>query len=107
MDVFTGRTISDSTGVGDFIDTQDFSISWTNTWMPRLSTNLGLYLTTSNFENNAREDDVTRVNLDVNYKLMKTTMISTGVKLAQRDSTSATDEYDQAIYQISIKSTFK
>jgi hypothetical protein len=106
VDVYTGRRVSDSTGIGDFIDTQDISVSWTHNWMPRLSTKLGLYYANSQYEGNPREDDLTSFNLGVNYDLMKRTTLSAGVNFANRDSTTATEEYDQTVYMISINSAF-
>jgi len=106
VDVYTGRTVSDNTGIGDFIDTQDISVSWTHNWMPRLSTKLGFYFANSDYEGNIREDDLTNFNLGVNYDVMKRTTVSAGVNFTQNDSTSSTEEYDRTIYHISINSAF-
>jgi len=106
LDIYTGRTVTDSTGVGDFIDTKDLSVNWTHNWMPRLSTKLGLYYANSTYEGDTREDDLTSFNLGVNYNLMKRTTVSAGVTFGNRDSTKSTDEYEQTVYMISINSAF-
>ena len=106
VDIYTGRTVSDSTGIGDFIDTQDFSVNWTHNWMPRLSTKLGFYFANSSYEGDTREDDLTNFNLGATYNLMKRTSVSAGVTFGNRASTKSTDEYDQTVYMISINSAF-
>ena len=106
VDVYTGRRVSDSTGIGDFIDTQDISVNWSHNWMPRVSTKLGIYYANSAYENDPREDDLTSFNLGVKYDLMKRTSVSAGVNFANRSSTSAKEEYDQTVYMISINSAF-
>ncbi len=106
VDIYTGRTVTDSTGVGDYIDTQDLSVNWTHNWMPRLSTKLGFYYANSSYEGYTREDDLTNFNLGATYNLMKRTSVSAGVTFGNRASTKSTDEYDQTVYMISINSAF-
>jgi hypothetical protein len=106
VDIYTGKTVSDSTGIGDFIDTKDLSVNWNHNWMPRISTDLGIYYANSQYEGNPREDDFTSFNIGVNYDLMKRTKVSAGVHFSNRDSTNAAEEYDQTVYMISINSAF-
>ncbi len=112
VDIATGRYTADSTGVGDYLVTNDLSVTGTHIWMPRLSSSLGFYFANTDFPtNNAaagpeRSDDTFNFNLAANYELHKMVTVSGGLKFTDRDSNSDTEDYDQRIFFVTLKATY-
>ncbi len=110
VDITTGRYTNDSTGIGDYLLTRDFSITGTHIWMPRLSTSVGFYLGQTDFKGDtrteARSDDSQNYNLAVNYDLRKEVSLSAGMNFGKRDSNYDSDDYDQRVFFLTVRAGF-
>jgi len=110
IDVTTGRYTADSTGLGDYLLTRDFSIRGTHAWMPRLSTSVGVYMAQTDFPGDPRpterSDDNRTLSLGVNYDLRKEITLSAGMNLGQRDSNYDSDDYDQRVFFLTVNAGF-
>jgi hypothetical protein len=114
VNFYTGRYTNETTGIGDYLETQDMSVNWTHKWMDRLSTKVGVYLAQTDFPGGIREDlnkvdrsdDVINLDLGVSYKVLKWGSITAGVSLTERDSNVDTDDYDRNIYYVTFKAVY-
>jgi hypothetical protein len=110
IDVTTGRYTNDSTGIGDYLLTQDFSIKGTHVWMPRLSSSLGFYMGQTDFSGDKRaterSDDNQKYSLAVNYDLRKEVTLSAGMNFGKRDSNYSPDDYDQRVFFLTVNAGF-
>ena len=109
VDISTGKFINDTTGIGDVLITQDFSISEKHVWMPRISSTVGFYMAKMNFEGDFREidraDDLTAYQLAMNYNWSRNIMLSAGLDINKRDSNYNTDDFDQNIFFIRVQAS--
>ncbi len=106
----TSRMPFDSSGLGDYLLYDNFSVKWTHSWKERISTTLGLSLANVEYEGKTgsvvRTDDTDNIHFLVNYNLKKWLGIETGVYFTERDSTHDYDDFDRVRWVVMLKAVF-
>ncbi|MDM8557662.1 outer membrane beta-barrel protein [Candidatus Parabeggiatoa sp. HSG14] len=110
INISTGKYVNNSTGIGDYISTRYFAVTWTHLWKPRLSTSVNFYNAQNDFGGNVRQiprfDDINKLNFSINYNWHKWLTLKVGVNLTQRDSTINSSDFDQIVWFLGIQARF-
>lgn len=109
IDISTRRYPSDATGVGDYLLTRNFSVTWKHRWKRRFSTTLGIQLVNTDFGGNTsliiRSDDANNLNFSINYDLRKWLSIEMGGHFTERDSTQDFNDFDRMRWLLVLKAS--
>jgi hypothetical protein len=97
------RFSRETTGLGDFIDTEQHSLNWNYDWTGRSSTQVYLLYASDEFSGSDRDDD--RLNLELSYKYEARRWLDLGVgyRREDRDSTIAQFDYDLNVYFVEVE----
>ncbi len=108
VNIATSKYNSEATGVGYNLETTNLSASWTHNWMDPLSTTLGFNFAQTDFEGdpNKREDDVLSYKIGAKYNILKWASVGANVTLANRNSSIASNDYDQTIFSLTFKAAY-
>ncbi|WP_116472399.1 outer membrane beta-barrel protein [Zobellella maritima] len=92
----TGSNIGEGSSTEDFIDTDTYSLTWSHTWAPRFSSDVGYSLTKKDYEggsgssNAGRKDELDSYNLSLNYNMRR--WLDLGLGYSYKDNSSNFDD---------------
>jgi len=92
VDVITGRSLADSTGVGDYITSTGATVVWNHNWTSYVSSRVTLSNTKADFANAGRVDRTTGAGLGVFYGFGSRYRV--GLELAYTNRNSNQDAFD-------------
>ena len=92
VELTTGRTAADSTGVGEYVMNTGTSLSWSHRWASYLSTRATLATVRSDFAGTARADSTRNIGLGVFYQFGRN--MRAGLELANSRRNSNQDVFD-------------
>ena len=105
FDLLTERGSEETNGVGNFIDSQRYTLSWTHSWLERLSTEASISYSDLEYEGSNRDDDLDISSLSVKYQMRRWLALSLGMELSDRDSSIDVFDYDRNLTFIGIQAT--
>lgn len=107
IDVTTFTTTNETNGVGDFIDTQTYRVSWDHEWLDRLSTTLRFAYSEDEYTGSGatRVDDNITASASLNYAMRRFLVIQAGYTHDKRNSTQDTIDFDRNIVSLTVNVT--
>lgn len=105
FDLLTERSSEETNGVGNFIDTQRYTLSWTHSWKERLSTELSFSHSNLKYDSSDRKDNLDSSSLTVNYQMRRWLALSAGVDISNRDANLNGFDYDKNLTFIGIQAS--
>ena len=97
----TRRLSSETNGLGNYINSQDYQFSWHHAWNGRFRHQLDLGYTDDKFEASSRTDEVSRAGLKFTYDMRRWLDLGAGYRYNERDSDVAAVQYEQNIFFVS------
>jgi len=97
VNLSTGRTTGESTGIGDVQVTDYYRAAWTHGWLDRLSTTLSYDNRDVEYEGDTgrREDEIDSYRATVNYKMRRWLDLDAGLEHINNDSSTRAFSYDR------------
>ena len=92
FDLTTGRTASDSTGVGDYVINTGTNLMWNHKWAGYLSTRATIGTLKSDYVNGGRSDTTNNVGIGVFYEFGRN--LRAGLELSNTRRNSNQDVFD-------------
>lgn len=89
------QEFEETSGTGDAIDTENFSVSWQHAWNDRVSTNAMVSRLNEEYIGATREDDTDTLKLGVNYELQRWLSMGLAYTYTDKESTDADSVYDR------------
>lgn len=105
LDLYTAKSFSESTGVGDFILTKRYGADWTHDWNSRLSTIASINRANDDFTNGGRSDTTDTIGFRVNYKFFRWLTVGGEFSNADRDSNLSAFRYKKNLYSLIVGAT--
>jgi polysaccharide biosynthesis protein VpsM len=105
VDFFTTKSVSESTGLGDFTLAKRYGTSWTHGWNSRLTSTASLSRTDEDFIGSTRADKTDSLGLKLDYKVMRWLTVGGEVTNTSRDSNSSNFNYKKNLYLLTIGAT--
>lgn len=107
FDLSTGRSTAESTGVGDFIYTQNYGLAWTHAWGSRFSHNLFTNWREDEFKGVgvARTDEVGTVGGKVHYNFRRWLRFGLEYTRTERNSNTVGVDYTKNLVLFTIGAT--
>ncbi len=107
VDISTGRQDKESSGNGDFIDAKTFNVNWNHAWNDQFNSDLGFGLSTEKYEGAAdgREDDLTNLNLGLNYDMRRWLTVGFSYTYSDTDSNLANTDFDKNVYMVTVNAS--
>lgn len=98
----TRRFSQETNGLGNAINTEEYTIGWDHDWSGRSSTRVGFLLADDDYEGSRRQDDRTEFEASYRYAVKRWFDVGGGYRYEERDSNSRTNplDYDLNVYFI-------
>jgi hypothetical protein len=103
----TQSNTNETNGEGNFIKQTSYAANWTHQWLERMYTSVSFSVSNDVYEGsiNLREDDLTQINMMLNYQLKRWLTVTSSYLFDDRDSNVANTDYDRSVFSISFKVT--
>lgn len=101
----TVKEFGESTGLGDFILTKRYGVSWTHDWNSRFTTVASANRAKDDFANGARNDTTDSFGVRINYKVQRWLTLGGELTNTDRDSNNAAFKYKRNIYSLTLGAT--
>jgi hypothetical protein len=98
FDIYTARFPTESTGLGNFIQSDATGVIWTHSWNSLLSTALNARYQKDDYQGVNRKDDIKSLGIKVGYKFRRWLTLGAEYTHTQRDSNVNFFEYDKNLY---------
>ncbi|WP_373974923.1 outer membrane beta-barrel protein [Chitinibacter sp. SCUT-21] len=102
LDLTATRTTSESTGLGDYLLEDIFSLTWNHAWSNFISSRATASYTMSDYVGSIRNDDTLNMALGLDYKVTRWLKTGAEIRFENRDSNIRTENYDRAIYMLNF-----
>lgn len=103
----TGRRTDESSGRGDFIDATDWGVDWRHGWTERIESRVRYLQSSETYERDpeGRDDDITRVDLDLDYAFRRWLVLGVFYTKDRYDSTIARYDYPREVAGIQLRTS--
>jgi len=107
FDFNTARRSDETSGVGNFIDVQSYTVSWHHAWIDRLSSQVTFDHAINEYKGGAqaREDDVNTGSLRLNYQAQRWLAFNAGISLSDKESTADGFSYEKNMTFIGLQAS--
>jgi hypothetical protein len=105
FDFLTSRQTNESTGLGRFIITEVYQVTWNHDWSSVLRTGLSGRWQRDEYQGFARTDDTASLGLRVGYKFRRWLVVGAEYNHVRRDSNGAAFDYDKNTYLLTATVT--
>ncbi|WP_334050122.1 outer membrane beta-barrel protein [Alteromonas gracilis] len=107
VDFTTFTNTNETNGVGDFIDTQTYQLSWDHEWLDRLSTTVKASYSEDEYtgSNASRVDDNITTMFTVNYVARRYMVVQAGFTHDRRNSNEDIIDFDRNIVSLTVNIT--
>jgi len=107
VDFTTFTNTNETNGVGDFIDTQTYRVTWDHEWLERVSTTLRASYSEDEYTGSGatRIDDNTTASFFLNYQARRYMQVQLGVTHDRRNSNQVSIDFDRNILSLSLNIT--
>jgi len=102
VDLFSTKTIAESTGVGDFVLSKRYGGAWTHNWTSRFSSVASYNFTDDEFTGNIRKDETDALGFKVSYKLNRVVTLGADLNYTKRDSNLADFNYTRKVILFTV-----
>jgi polysaccharide biosynthesis protein VpsM len=101
FDFYTTRTANESTGLGDFILSDIYGVTWSHAWSSQVSTGVNLRHQRDVYQQFSRNDDTNVLGLKVGYRFRRWLTLGAEYVRTQRNSNQDLFDYDRNLYLLS------
>jgi hypothetical protein len=103
----TQSDTNETNGEGNFISQTSYNAIWSHQWLERVSSSLSFSLINDVYEKsvNSREDDLTQLNMTLNYQLKRWISLNLNYLYDERESSVNTISYDRNLFSLSVNVT--
>ena len=98
FDFYTARTTNEASGLGDFILSDIYGVSWSHMWNSVLTTGVNLRRQRDEYQGFNRTDEVTTLGFKVGYRFRRWLTLGAEYTHTNRDSNQNIFEYDKNLY---------
>ena len=105
FDFYTARTTNESTGLGDFILSDIYGISWNHAWSSVLNTGVNVRHQRDEYQGFNRNDELTTLGFKVGYKFRRWLTLGAEYSHTNRASNQNFYEYDKNLYLLTATAT--
>lgn len=98
FDFYTARTANESTGLGNFILSDIYGVTWNHAWSTILSTAVLVRYQKDDYQGFSRTDDTKSLGFKVGYRFRRWLTLGAEYNYTQRDSSQGVFEYDRNLY---------
>ena len=98
FDFYTARTANEQTGLGDFILSDIYGVSWNHAWSSIVSTGVNLRHQRDEYQGFNRTDETNVLGLKAGYKFRRWLTFGAEYVYTKRDSNQNTFDYDKNLY---------
>ncbi|HEC12429.1 MAG TPA: hypothetical protein ENI80_04140 [Acidiferrobacteraceae bacterium] len=105
VDIATSRRTDETNGTGDFILTQDLSLTWNHKWSSDISTQVNFLVANDDYDPTARQDDRSRYGISVTYQAQRWLKVGVGYRYDKRESSNNAFDYKRNVVNITIGAT--
>ena len=98
FDFFAARTTNEPSGLGNFILSDVYGVTWNHAWSSVLSTAVDLRFQKDDYQGFDRTDDVRSLGFKVGYRFRRWLTLGAEYTHVQRDSNRPLFEYDRNLY---------
>lgn len=105
FEVFTAKTFSESTGIGDFALSKRYGAGWTHAWNSQLSTVANIFRSDDEFVGTSRNDTTDNLGFKINYKLQRWLTLGGEYNYTDRDSSLSVFKYKKSLYMLTLGAT--
>ena len=104
FDLSTSRTLEESGGAEDYIDTVNWTWGWTHAWNDRVSSRLSYTLLNEEYEGSTTDQDTALTSVGLTYNMRR--WLTLGVEYSHKafDSTTA-DDYDSNMLLFKVQAS--
>ncbi len=100
----TSKSFSESTGLGDFILSKRYGVTWNHSWTQRFETTASLSRADDDYQGFSRNDSTNAIGFKVNYKFRRWLTVGGEVSHTNRDSNREFD-YKRNLYLLTLGAT--
>lgn len=101
----TNKSISESTGLGDFTLAKRYSIGWDHEWNSRMTSTVSFSRSDDEFSGNVRKDETDSFGMKLNYKVFRWLTVGGEVTNTKRDSNVSGFNYKKNLYLLTLGAT--
>ncbi|WP_406828064.1 outer membrane beta-barrel protein [Microbulbifer sp. ARAS458-1] len=107
FDFNTARRSDETSGVGNFIDVESYTLSWHHAWADRLSSQVTLDHSINDYQgaNVERVEDINTGTLRFNYQMQRWLAFNAGFIVSDKESTAAGFSYDKNVTFIGLQAS--
>ena len=98
FDFYTARSTNESTGLGSFILTDIYGVTWTHAWSSVVSTGVNARYQRDDYQGFNRKDDTKSLGFRVGYKFRRWLTLGAEYTYTNRDSNIPGLDYDKNLY---------
>lgn len=95
-----------SNGVGSARISTDYGIAWDHDWTSRIRSNVGYRFGTDDYKGTDREDDLQYADINLSYKVARSTLLRGSWAFEDRDSSVVGQDYDRNVYKLMLDYEF-
>lgn len=96
------QEFEETSGQGDAIDTESFSVNWNHSWSERVSTLASLSRTDESYLGSTREDETDSLKLGVNYDLQRWLAVDLSYTYTDTESNEAGESYERNQFMVTL-----
>lgn len=99
----TSADITESEGFGVSREGKDYKITWKQRWSPRINSTASTQYSTTDYQQDTREDDLTLLNAELTYSLGTKTDASIKMTYIDNHSNITEFSFDRALIQLGLE----
>ncbi|WP_105103527.1 outer membrane beta-barrel protein [Microbulbifer pacificus] len=107
FDFNTARRSDETSGVGNFIDVESYTLSWHHSWADRLSSQVTFDHSINDYLGSRveREEDINTGTLRLNYQAQRWLAFNAGISVSDKDSSAAGFSYEKNLTFIGLQAS--
>lgn len=103
FNISTTRGFGEATGVGNALETENYSLNWQHTWSDFISTSLNVYSSDDEYLGSTRVDDIDIMSFRLDYSAQRWLDFYVSVSRDERQSNFSTFEYEQNVVALGFE----
>ncbi len=103
VDVAVGKSLGESSGVGNFMDSRQESLAWHHDWSSRVRSTLTLGATKNSYQGVVREDSLSNYGMKVSYGIQRWLRAGAEIQHQQRSSSAVGFDYKRNLVMFSLE----
>ncbi|MES2606898.1 MAG: outer membrane beta-barrel protein [Pseudomonadota bacterium] len=100
FELTTRSTTSEAMGVGSYVRSKDYLLSWTHNWKSTIQSRLDFTVGQDVYKDSARVDDRKSASVSMQYELEESLRFGFGYRYQQVESNVANGTFDKSVYYI-------